>query len=222
MYKNFEMLAVADEQDLRDPARLRRIYWGNNYGLYIAAAGCGLAGLALLALAAWPVYFKIGGGDMPAGVLWSLFGTGAGGAMMTLWMSHMFRKEIRFNPIGAYLRDQASCIFSEGRIEEVSYLSDGNRSGARASVKGSFGESGLFYEDFLPGLWSRAVADNGEEEGLKPGDDWYAEKGKRVRLPIRVWIIAKRESPRLGVLAGIPAETVRLLSRGKSLRPESK
>ena len=152
---------------------------------------------------------------MPTHVFWPLFGTGAVGALMCLWMSHMFRKEIRFNPIGAYLKDQASCVFTEGWIEEANYLSDGNRGGDRTSVKGNFGERGLFFEDFLPGLWSRAVADQGEEEGLKPGDDWYAEKGKRVRMPIPVWIISKRESPALGVLAGIPAETVSRLTRGK-------
>lgn len=215
MYKSFESLSVTDDSDLRDPARLRRLYWSDNYGLYIASGGTALTGLALLALAVWSVHYQLGGGDLPARAFWSIFGTGAGGALMCLWMSYMFRKEIRFNPIGAYLKDQASCVFSEGRIEEANYLSDGNRGGDRTMVKGSFGESGLFYAEFQPALWSRAVAERGEEEGLKPGDDWYSEKGKRAKLPIRVWVIAKRESPRLGVLAGIPAETVVLLSRGK-------
>lgn len=213
MCKSFELLSVADDAELRDPARLRRLYWSNNLGLYVAAALTGALGLALLALAAWTVYSKLGGADMPSRVFWPLFGTGAGGSLMCLWMSYMFRKEIRLNPLGAYLKDQASCVFSEGRIEEANYLSDGNRGGSRTAVKGSFGESGLFYEIFQPDLWSRAVAERGEEEGLKPGDDWYSEKGKRVKLPIRVWIIAKREYPRYGVLAGIPAETVARLTR---------
>ena len=213
MYKSFEILAVTDESDLRAAARLRRMYWSNNYGLYIAAAGCGLVGLALLALAAWSFYYKLGGGDMPTRVFWPLFGTGAGGAVMCLWMSHMFRKEITLNPIGAYLRDQASCVFAEGRIEKATYLSDGNRGGAKDTVKGSFGEKGIFLEDFMPSLWSRAVADRGEEEGLKPGDDRYSEKGKRARLPLRVWVLYKRESPGWGVLAGIPAQTLSLLTR---------
>ena len=74
------------------------------------------------------------------------------------------------------------------------------------SVKGSFGQKGIFMEDFSPSAWSRSVAERGEEEGLKPGDDRYGQKGKRIKLPLPVWVVHHRSNPGWGALAGIPAE----------------
>lgn len=212
MYKSFEDLAVKDDADLRDPARVRRLYWKNNYGLYIAAIFCSAAGLGLAGLAVWALVWKFTGRPMPADVFRPLFGVGAAGGGMCLWMGWMFSKALRSNPLGGYLKDPSGYVFAEGRIERADYLSDGNRSGARMFVKGSFGEKGLFFEDFSPQAWSRSVADRGEEEGLKPGDDWHSEKGKRVKLPLPAWVLYDRKTPGVGVLAGIPAETAALLA----------
>lgn len=127
-------------------------------------------------------------------------------------MGWMFLKYLRFNPLGGYLKNPSDYVFAEGKIERADYISDGKRSTARMVVKGSFGEKGLFFEDFSPELWSRSVADRGEEEGLKPGDDWHSEKGKRMKLPLPAWILYDRKTPGAGVLAGIPAETAALLA----------
>ena len=207
MHKSFELLSVADDAQLRDPARIRRIYLSANYGLYVAVICCGAAGVGLAGLALWTLQYKMGGRPMPGEVFWSLLGVGAGGGLACLGMAYMFFQELRLNPLRAYLKDPASCLFSEGLIVEAQYLSDGSRSGARTTVSGTFGENGIFMDDFEPGVWSRAVAEKGEEEGLKPGDDRYPEKGKRQKLPLPVWVIARREDPRLGVLCGIPAQT---------------
>ncbi|OGR95997.1 MAG: hypothetical protein A2016_01975 [Elusimicrobia bacterium GWF2_62_30] len=208
MHKSFELLSVADDAQLRDPARIRRIYLSANYGLYAAMLSCGAAGVGLAGLALWTLQYKMGGRPMPGEVFWSLLGVGAGGGLMCLGMACAFLKELRLNPLRAYLKDPASCLFSEGSINEAHYLSSGKRSSSHMSVSGTFGESGIFMDDFEPGVWSRAVAERGEEESLRPGDDRYPEKGKRQKLPLPVWVIARREDPRLGVLCGIPAKTV--------------
>jgi len=57
------------------------------------------------------------------------------------------------------------------------------------------------------------VAEKGEAQGLKPGDDRYDQKGKRVSLPIDAWVIHHSSSPALGSLAGIPAEIVDRLKK---------
>ncbi|MDD5210636.1 MAG: hypothetical protein PHV36_14705 [Elusimicrobiales bacterium] len=212
MYKSFEDLAVKDEADLRDVSRVRRLYWKNNYGLYIAAAGCSAAGLGLAGLAVWAFFCKFSGKPMPVEVFRPLFGVGAIGGGMCLWMGWMFSKELRLSPLGGYLEKPSDYVFAEGRIENADYISDGKRSSARMSVKGRFGENGIFFEDFSPDIWSRSVADRGEEEGLKPGDDWYSEKGKRVKLPLPAWVLYSRKTPGWGVLVGIPAATAALLA----------
>lgn len=212
MYKSFEDLAVKDDADLRDASRLRRLYRKNNYGLYIAAIGSTAAGLGLAGLAVWAFARRFSGEPMPAEVFRPLFGVGAAGGGLCLWMGWMFTKYLRFNPLGGYLKNPSDYVFAEGKIERADYISDGKRSTARMAVKGSFGEKGLFFEDFSPELWSRSVADKGEEEGLKPGDDWHSEKGKRMKLPLPAWVLYDRKTPGVGVLAGIPAETAALLA----------
>ena len=212
MYISFEDLAVKDDADLRDPARVRRLYRKNNYGLYIAAIGCSAAGLGLAGLAAWACVYKPGGKPMPPEVFRSLFGLGAGGGLMCLWMGWTFFKYLRSNQLGGYLKDPSGYVFAEGKMEEADYISDGNRSGDRMLVKGSFGEKGIFLEEFSPSVWSRGVADRGEEEGLKPGDDWHSEKGKRIKLPLPAWVLYDRKTPGVGVLAGLPSETAALLA----------
>jgi len=215
MYKTFSDLAVRDDAELRDAGRIRRLYWGTNSGLYFAAGACSAVGIALLGVAAWMVYCKLSGKNMPGPVFWPLFGTGAFGGIV-LWMGWMFSKELRINPLRAYLKDPSACVFSKGSIDKAVFLSDGKRASERMSVTGTFGEGGIFIADFDPRLWSRSVADRGEEEALKPGDDWYSEKGKRLKLPLPAWVISNRATPGWGMLVGIPAETVALLKeKGK-------
>ena len=219
MYKTFDDLSVSDDVELRDARRIRRLYWKNYYGLYAASGLCAAAGTALLGLAAWAVHAKLSGLNMPAEAFWTFFAIGALGALMTLWMAWLFSKELRLNPLRAFLKDPAACIFAEGRIEEADYLySGGSRSRARMNVKGSYGEGGIFFADFDPGLWSRSVADRGEDEGLKPGDDRFPEKGKRVKLPLPAWVLYNRADPGWGMLAGIPAATVALLKEKAGAR----
>lgn len=217
MHRSFELFSFADDAELRDVARIKRVYWRDKVGLWVAVTGCGLVGAGLLCLATWAVWSRLQpGGTLPADAFWPLFGTGAGGGVMTVWMSRMFYKELALSPLGAYIKDQASCVFAEGVIERADYISDGKRSSERMVLKGKFGGDGLIIEDFDADVWSDAVAERGEDKGLKPGDDRYDQKGKRVRLPLPVWVICRRDFPRWGALAGIDAGTVARLTAAGS------
>jgi hypothetical protein len=215
MYKSFKLLSIADDHQLRDPARIRRLYWHDNFGLQVAAACCGLLGLGLLGGAGWALYcFLFLGNYMPPFAFWPIFLSCAVMGLIAGWMSKMFYKELSLSPLGAYVKDQAACEFVLGAITSATYLSDGKRSSARMLLKGRFGGNGIFMADFSPSAWSAAVAERGEES-LKPGDDRYDQKGKRARLPIPAWVLFRRDSPGWGALAGIPAAAADKLSQSR-------
>ncbi|HAH33144.1 MAG TPA: hypothetical protein DCL44_12600 [Elusimicrobia bacterium] len=94
MYTSFEDLSVKDDIELRDEARLRRLYSKNFYGIKIAAACCLVIGAALAALTLWLVSYYLTSKNMPARDFWTLFGVGAGFGIMCLGMGLAFLKEI--------------------------------------------------------------------------------------------------------------------------------
>jgi hypothetical protein len=206
MYDSFEDLAVKDDADLRDQDRIRRLCRRTNSGLYAPIAFCGVLGVGLAALCLWAAGARIA---MSREELWSLLCFSGFAAIMCLGMSWAFAQELLQSPLRGFLKDPTDYDFSPGRIEEAHYQSNGSRS---TRARGSFGQGGIFLADFSAQLWSRAIAERGEDKCLKPGDDWYDRKGKRARLPLPVWVLHKRGNPRSGVLVGIPADVAAKLS----------
>ncbi len=205
MYNSLSLFSVADERELRDPERIRRLDRARNSGNRIAVVLFAGAGLVCLALGAAGVWLKMTSVMAPADG-WMLAGAGLFFGLLLLFMAVAFRKELALSPLGGYLKAPQRYEFVKGSLTEASYLSDGNRGNARMLVKGEYGGGGLFLEEFEPKAWSRAVAERGEE-GLKPGDDRYDQKGRRARLPIEVWVLHKIGAKGGAALAGIPAET---------------
>jgi len=60
-----------------------------------------------------------------------------------------------------------------------------------------------FIEEFQPSLWSKYFTDKNEEQNLRKGDDWYSEKGKRIPLPVPVWVLHNKSNIQYGTLIGI-------------------
>jgi hypothetical protein len=218
MYKSFDILSVRDEADLRDPARLARLSRARNLGMKVAAVVIGLVGAACLALGAGGIYVKFSVASAPPEAGWVMMGVGFFFGLLAVIMSRAFFKEIGYSALALCARDPRRCAFAKGRIDSADYLSSGGRSSRRMLVHGSFGQDGLFIEEFDPDLWSDAVAERGEEHGLRAGDDRYDQKGRRVKLPIEVWVVYNTERPRMADLAGIPAETVERLKKAAGKR----
>lgn len=210
MYKSFGLFSVSDERELRDPERIRRLDRERNNGLRIAYALSFAGGLACLALGVYGAVL-LGGADAQPELSRTLMGVGFFFGAIGILMGAAFRKEVSGSPLANYPGAPQRYDFVKGLLTEANYLSDGKRSSAKMLVKGTYGEKGLFFEEFEPGAWSRAVAERGEE-ALKPGDDRYDQKGKRARLPIEVWVLAETGGT-AAALAGIPAETAARLAR---------
>ena len=139
-----------------------------------------------------------------------MMGLGFGFGAMLLLMAAAFYKEMALCPLRGYLRSPQRYDFVKGRLVEATYLSSGSSASRRMLVRGVYGDRGLLIEEFDPGAWSNAVAERGEES-LKPGDDRYNQKGRRVKLPIEVWVLCGIDGKGPAALAGIPAETASLL-----------
>ena len=211
MYTSLAIFLVADERELNDPERIRRLDKARNSGTRTAAVLTTGAGLVCLALGAAGIWLKLTSASAPPDG-WILAGTGLFFGLVLVFMAASFYKELSVSPLGGYLKTPQRYEFVKGRLTGASYLSDGNRRGAKMLVKGEFGEGGLFFEQFDPKAWSDAVAERGEE-GLKPGDDRYGQKRLRARLPVEVWVLPKIGAKGGAALAGIPAETAARLTR---------
>lgn len=212
MHSSFKDLAVKDDTELRDTERLKRLYNKNFSGLKIASVCCIAMGIPLAALTVWLAWDHFIAKAATIQPFWTLFGVVAGFGTICLGMGLAFWKECSGNPLAGYLKDPAGYVFTLGSITEATYLPADEGRG-KMMVSGTFGEKGIFIEEFSPGPWSNAVAERGEDEGLKPGDDRYDQKGKRVRLPITAWIIYHSSQPHYGALAGIPAEIAARLNK---------
>lgn len=166
MHKSFEPLLVADEAQLRDPARLRRLWRGTSLGLKIAGVAFAVFGVAMAAAAVWAVYamlFEPAG--LPAGAFLPTLAAGVLLSVIFFACALLIRRELGLNPLRACLEDPASCDFAQGLITSADYLSSGSRASARTLVKGNFGEGGLFIEEFDPSVWADAVAERGRPAG---------------------------------------------------------
>lgn len=214
MYKSFTIFSVADERALRDPVRIRALGRARHAGTLAGVIMLATGGLGCLALGAGGVYLKLTAASPQPKEAWTMMGIGFGFGAMMLLMAAAFYRERALCPLAGYLRSPQRYDFVKGRLVEATYISDGSRSSRKMLVRGSYGDKGLFIEEFDPDAWSDAVAERGEEN-LKPGDDRYDQKGRRVRLPIDVWVLCGIDGKGPAALAGIPAETVSLLNRGK-------
>jgi hypothetical protein len=119
-------------------------------------------------------------------------------------MVKMFLKEIINSDIFGYLKYPQRYMISKGTIEKAEYIpGGGDSSKGRMIIHGTFSDNGIFIEEFNPSLWSKYFADRNEEQNLKEGDDWYSEKGKRIPLPVPVWVLHNKSNIQYGSLIGI-------------------
>ncbi|MFH1619634.1 MAG: hypothetical protein ABIG11_06980 [bacterium] len=211
MYRDFEILAVKDDIDLRDTARIRRLHRHNYLGLMIAGGAMAGSGIVFLLLSSWlGLAIKAGRSplqDMPGTVLAVCFFI----TVVDLGMAAAFLRETWKSPLAGYLREPMAFDFMKARLTRADFLPAGRKSDGKMRISGEFGEKTIFMEEFRADIWSSAVAEQGENENLKPGDDRYHYKGKRLRLPLKAWVIYRRDNPAKAALVGLPAALVERL-----------
>jgi len=214
MYRSFAILAVANEQELRDAQRVRALAAAKHAGAWPGVILLAAGGACFLALGVYGVYFKFTAAAARADAVGAMMGAGFGLGLFLILMAAAFYRAIARCPLHGYLKAPHRYDFVKGELTEAVYLSDGSSASKRILVKGVYGERGLFMEEFDPGVWSNAMAERGEES-LKPGDDRYHQKGRRMRLPIAVWVVYATDQKGRAALAGIPSETAALLEAAR-------
>lgn len=204
MYRKLDSLLFVDEESKRDPQRIRAVARARNHAPWFvtggfALAGGGAASFAILIAVALgkqaPLPAAIGA-TMCALLSLSLF-----------WAAWLFWQERKLDPLRGFLQNPKDYGFYEGTLQEATYHGGSNRSTDRILVEGSVvvrGKTFPLFETFSPRAWP--FADKREEKSLKPGDDWYDQKGKRPKLPIPVTVLVNQNDPARCALIGIHHE----------------
>lgn len=205
MYTSWKHLILKNEHELKDRARLKRLYRSQALPMYFVIGGFSLGGVTCI-FASFPLFaMSIQANGFHLGLLigglfvliFSLVFFGAG------WM---FKKNLDMDLLRNYFRDPEKFEFIKGKLTSAHFSSTGEKASIRMMVKGEGvynGKKILVSEDFRPSIWP--FTDIESEESLRPGDDWYDMKGKRKVLPVDVHILVDVAGSSYGKLIGIDA-----------------
>lgn len=188
MYRTWKPLIIQSESDLHSSERIHELYKERSRGSILIILTFVFCALMSLALAVFLIIAI-------KAYLWSLFMFIMSGIF--LWVAKQFHLNRVSDPILHYLHSPEDFIFTKGELISATLTSAGERRSNRKMLvegKGKTleGEELLFFETFSPDIWP--FTNPGEEENLRPGDDWYSEKGKRKSLPITVHIIYEKKT----------------------------
>src|SRR5258706_9099694 len=125
MYRSFDVLAVSGTDDLRDPARVRKLFYAYHLGTLAVAAASALLGLAGAVLLGVPLWLAL-----PSG--WTRLG--ASGAVFALAAScvalgAVLLKVALESPLYRYARSPREYDFVRARLTKA-HLQPGTRRGS--------------------------------------------------------------------------------------------
>lgn len=215
MHKTFKYLAVDTQSQLYDLKRIKRIFVHYYFGHFIVILFCSVFTVLSAITGGWLLWIMWDSRSFTNKELWISFGVSVLFFVICYAMTKAFLKEIINSDFTGYLKHPQNYCISEGQIEKAEYIpGSGSGSKGRMIIHGTFSDNGMFIEEFQPSLWSKYFADKYEEQNLKEGDDWYSEKGKRIPLPVPVWVLHNKSNIQYGSLVGIDKN----IFRGKKVR----
>jgi hypothetical protein len=206
MYHSWETLFIKTEQELKDPARIQRV---------LRARG---------AINGWVIFGFIFGGLVSAGLgafmIW-VFGfeqfelKGILGSIPLLLMTaacfytaKLFSKEITLDLIRKFLKNPEDFEFIKGQLCAAFYLAGEKRSQDSMVIEGrgttSSGVEVKSRDQMHPSIWPFTSEE--ADTQLKPGDDYFDQKGRRPRLPVPIYLLCPKENPKWAVFVGIDRE----------------
>jgi|GEM_PF-1741854 len=210
MYTSWKHLAIKDENELRNLARLKRIPRARGSMSIPVLILFGLGAAVSFALAVFFAFLGLTGGMTPFGSLGAVFAMFVLGVFFVIAIK-LYREERYLDLVRRYLLQPLDFDFVEGTLESFTFQRDDSRRSGRIMVKGhAFAKSGqemLAMEQFSPYIWPFTTEE--EDARLQPHDDWYDLKGKRLKLPIKAYFIYEKANPQVGALVGVPEEIVR-------------
>jgi hypothetical protein len=198
MVGDLKFLSYDSEAELKDPERLKRLSRHTQLGNYAAVIlPCLFFGVPLLTGAGWLAFGMISSPKFRP--FWYmeliLIGLGAG----VFLFIRAFAREIKLDPIPAFLRSPVNFEFLSGMIESADYSAGERRSGDRMLCFGSFRSARMdkhpLLEIFRPRAWPFGQRVNQEPDRERPGRQSF--------LPLEVMVLSEKVEPFRATLVGI-------------------
>lgn len=198
MIGDLKFLSYESQAESQDPARLKRLSGHAQRGNYVAVilpilffgapilAGMGWLAFAMIVSSRFRPFWYV---EL---ILLAL------GALVFLYV-RAFAREIRLDPIPAFLRDPSRFEFLPGTIHRADYAAGERRTGDRMICYGSFHsarmENNPVIEIFRPRAWPFGQRVNQERDEQPPG--------RRSFLPLEVIVLSEKLEPFRTTVVGI-------------------
>lgn len=198
MIGDLRFLSYKSEPELKDPARLKRLSRHAQRGNYLAVVlPCLFFGVPILAAMGWLAFGMIV--DPGFRPFWYgeliLAGLGA----LVFFFVRAFAREIRLDPVPAFLRDPSPFEFLPGTIERADYSAGERRTGDRMICHGHFRSARMerhpILELFRPRAWPFGQRVGQEQDEERPG--------RRSFLPLEVVVLSEKVQPFRATVVGI-------------------
>jgi len=213
MIRNLKVLSYESETDLKDPVRLKRLSRHAQLGNYLAVLLPGLfLGAPILVGMVWLAFALIV--DPKFRPFWYMEPILLGLASLVWFFMRAFAKEIKLDPIPAFLSDPSNFEFLPGTIDRADYSAGERRSGSRMICYGSFQGSGLdkhpILEIFRPWAWPFGQRVHQEQDKERPG--------RQSSLPLAVMVLSEKVDPFRAAVVGIRKSNILQAMTARSAR----
>ena len=198
MIRDLHLLSYGSDAELKDPARLKRLFRHAQFGNYLAVMLPGLFfGVPILTGMGWLAFGMIVSTNFRP--FWFMELILAGLGALVFFFVRAFAKEITLDPIPAFLRAPSSFEFLTGTIESADYSPGERRSGDRMICHGNFKSARMdknpILEIFWPRAWPFGQQVNQEQDKERPGRQSF--------LPLEVIVLSEKVEPFRATVVGI-------------------
>jgi hypothetical protein len=198
MIGDIRFLSYESEADLKDPKRLKRLSRHVQFGNYLAAILPGLFfGLPILTGMGWLAIGMIVSPRFRP--FWYLELILPGLGAIVFFFIRAFAREIRLDPIPAFLRDPSKFEFLPGTLERADYSAGERRSGDKMICHGYFQSARMekqpILEIFRPWAWPFGQRANQQRDKER--------SGRQSLLPLGVIVLSEKTEPFRAAVVGI-------------------
>jgi hypothetical protein len=210
MLRTWKVLSYLDDHDLRSRSRLRRLWLARNVGTWAASLGSGMGAIALAGTVMLLVIALPRSSVQELAILIASSLLTLGMSVLFGWAARVFALEAQQDPLGRYLKEPRDFKIFRGEIRKATYVAGSKRSLDRMNLRGMARSPEGVAFDFEETVAARIWYFRDNEKRLKPGDDWYSAKGKRVALPVAVQVLCDLHAQRepKAVLVGIHQDLI--------------
>ncbi len=203
MSVDVETLLVDGDAALRDPARLRRLYRQTVLTNRLVSVAGGMVCAVCVGASGYSVWGALTDPSPVAVALWPVVLVSAVMAGFSAVFCRAFWVEAGLSPLSDYFEDPEAYDFVEAQVVDATWRRAGSGPGD-CLVKARY-EGGECFASVKPRSWGRRFVTKAARRSLKKGDDWYDDDAVRRTLPVKAWVLRRRDR-RDAELVGIASE----------------